>query len=213
MALLAVAFLLILFAVVRIVACRSDEPIARGSAAADATPDGVEQREEAGAEPMSRLRVVLYYPAASGRGLVGEMHEIFQTAAPGDLAKQIVIDLISGPLGTDTLPALPQGTELRQVYVVDDVAYVDFSSELKTGIGGGSLEEQLVVYSIVNSVALNVPGVSRVGILVDGKPVETLNGHMDLTRPLRSNRTLIVGGDVARVGPAPGVWLPAQPIS
>ena len=30
-------------------------------------------------------------------GLIGEPHEIFVTAAPGDRAKQILADLISGP--------------------------------------------------------------------------------------------------------------------
>jgi spore germination protein GerM len=187
---------LVLLATLLFPACRSESPDARAGEAAGEPPAGEAAPEPSPDDALTRLRVVLYYPSASGEGLVAETHEIFKTAAPGDLGKQIVSDLISGPLGPQALPALPTGTELRQLYIDDEVAYVDFSPELKTGIGGGSLEERLAVYAIVNSIALNLPGIRRVGILVEGRPVDTLNGHLDLTRPLRPDRKLIVGGDV-----------------
>ncbi len=143
---------------------------------------------------MRRLGVQVYYRAPSGRGLVGEPREIFETRAPGDRAKQIVADLLSGPNSGKALRTLPQGTRLRQIFVMDNgVAYLDFSSELKTGLGGGSREELLAVYSIIDSVALNIREIKRVAILIDGREVETLNGHLDLRRPLPPNRSLIIG--------------------
>ena len=36
--------------------------------------------------------------------------------------------------------------------------------------------------------------VERVALLVGGRPVETLNGHIDLRRPMRANRRLILQG-------------------
>jgi len=94
--------------------------------------------------------------------------------------------------------ALPPDTTLRQVYVLDDgTAWVDFSAELRTGIGGGSTAERLAVYAVVDSVVLNVPEIGRVGILIDGNPVTTLNGHLDLRRPLVPDRTLLTGAEVA----------------
>ncbi len=163
------------------------------STAAIEAPD----KEESEVVPLKRGAVEIYFPSALGNGLVGEFREIFDTITPGDRAKQIIADLISGPSNPDALRAVPTGTRLRQVYVLDNgVAYLDFSSELSEGLGGGSMRELLTVYSIVDSVALGVREVSRVAILVNGQPLETLNGHMDLRRPLPPDFSLILGSIV-----------------
>ena len=51
---------------------------------------------------------------------------------------------------------------------------------------GGSDEELMTVDSIVNSLARNVPQVQAVQFLIEGHPVSTLAGHVDLTAPLRA---------------------------
>ena len=38
---------------------------------------------------------------------------------------------------------------------------------------------------------MNLPAVTGVQILIDGKEVDTLAGHVDLRRPLRRNRSLM----------------------
>ena len=79
------------------------------------------------------------------------------------------------------------------MYVLaDGTAYVDFSAELKQGMRGGSTEELFAVYSIVNSIAFNTPEIRRVGILIDGQPVDTLNGHLDLRRPIPPSMAFVV---------------------
>ena len=35
---------------------------------------------------------------------------------------------------------------------------------------------------MIETLAVNVPGIARVNILVEGKPRETLAGHADLTQ-------------------------------
>lgn len=159
---------------------------------------------EATITPLARRSVEIYFPSTTDDGLVSEFREIFDTATPGDQIKQIVADLISGPTTDEATKALPGGTRLRQVYVLDDgTAWLDFSSELTDGIGGGSMKELLVVYAVVNSVVANVPQVRKVGILVSGRPVETLNGHVHLLNPLTPNFSLILGSTtVARRHPA-----------
>jgi len=190
--------LLLAAALLGLAGCGGGGPAGEGEAAgapegAAATPAGEGQgAEEPSAAPLPRRNVELYYPSAVEDGLVGEIHEIFNTAMPGDRAKQIIADLISGPENPDSLRALPPATRLRQVYVLDSgVAYLDFSSDLTEGMGGGSEEEILTVYSVVNSVAINIPEIRRVGILVNGRNVATLNGHLDLRRPLRPDFSLI----------------------
>ena len=63
-------------------------------------------------------------------------------------------------------------------------AYVDLSREIVSGHPGGSLEEALTVFTVVNALTVNLPTVTAVQILVDGKAVDTLAGHIDLRHPL-----------------------------
>jgi len=166
-----------------------------------ATPP-TETTNEAASAPLEQHTVEVYFPSRMGDGLIGEYRAIFQTVTPGDRAKQIVADLISGPTTDEALRAVPPGTRLRQAYVLDSgVAFLDFSSQLRTGIGGGSMDELLTVYSIVNSVVFNVSEIKRITILIDGKPVETLNGHLDLRRALAPDGTLILAPTVVQAEP------------
>ena len=45
----------------------------------------------------------------------------------------------------------------------------------------------LTVYTLVDALTANLPAVTAVQMLVDGKEVETLAGHVDLRRPLAKN--------------------------
>ena len=62
-----------------------------------------------------------------------------------------------------------------------------FSREVVAAHPGGTLNELLTVYTIVNALTENLPAVTAVQVLVDGKEVETLAGHVDLRRPLAKN--------------------------
>jgi hypothetical protein len=66
-------------------------------------------------------------------------------------------------------------------------AYVDLSREVASAHPGGTLNEILTVYTIVNALTANLPAVQSVQVLVDGKEVPTLAGHVDLGRPLVQN--------------------------
>ena len=63
-------------------------------------------------------------------------------------------------------------------------AYVDLGGAFTSGQSGGSLDETLAVYSLVNALTVNLPGISAVQILVEGQQVDTLAGHLDLRYPL-----------------------------
>jgi len=46
------------------------------------------------------------------------------------------------------------------------------------------------VYSVVDSLAVNFPQIRQVRIFVEGKPVDTLKGHLDLREPLEPDFSL-----------------------
>jgi len=87
---------------------------------------------------------------------------------------------------------IPAGTQLRAFYVTDrGDAFVDLSPEISAAHPGGTLNELLTVYAIVNAVTANLPAVQRVQLLVDGKEVDTIAGHVDVRRPLAKDATLV----------------------
>ncbi len=102
-------------------------------------------------------------------------------------AREIVNAQIA-PVAEPLLSAVPPGTTLRALFVTaHGDAYVDLSREIVAAHSGGSLDELLTVYTIVNALTVNLPAVSAVQVLVDGKEVDTLAGHVDLRRPLAKN--------------------------
>ncbi|HEX5042779.1 MAG TPA: GerMN domain-containing protein [Candidatus Polarisedimenticolaceae bacterium] len=158
-------------------------------------PAPAEQQAPEGTLPeLEHTEVTLFFPAEDGTALLPEKRQIVKTAEPVAMAKQVVAELIAGPQEGGKVRALPEGTVLRQLYLTPDgTAFTDFGPELPAGMGGGSATEMMAVYAIVNALSTNVPGITRVTILVGGQPAETLNGHMDLTRPLTPRQDLVRG--------------------
>ena len=165
-------------------------------------PEAAEQQVPEGTLPeLEHTDVTLFFPAGEGAVLVPETRQIVKTAEPVALAKQVVAELIAGPQQAGSVRALPETTVLRQIYLTPDgTAIADFGPELPAGLGGGSETEVMAVYAIVNALTTNVPAVTRVTILVGGQPTDSLNGHMDLTRPLRPRQDLVRGAAPATQG-------------
>jgi hypothetical protein len=74
--------------------------------------------------------------------------------------------------------------EIRAIYLVDPgAAVIDLNAAFADQHRSGILSEQLSVNSLVETLALNVAGIERVTILVEGKMRDTLAGHADLGDP------------------------------
>jgi spore germination protein GerM len=136
-----------------------------------------------------RIRATLFYVAEDGSRLQGVDREVPYAEGPVDQARRLMEALVE-PIDKPLLQAIPADTKLRTLFITDTGdAYVDFSPELSTKHPGGSLSELLTVYAIVDTLTVNLPAIVRVQILVDGKEVDTLAGHVDLRRPLVKNLT------------------------
>jgi spore germination protein GerM len=82
----------------------------------------------------------------------------------------------------DSSHPLAAASEIRQVFLVDSgLAVIDLNSAFVEGQVSGVLPEELTVASLVQTLATNMPEVTRVKILIDGKERDTLAGHADLT--------------------------------
>jgi hypothetical protein len=77
---------------------------------------------------------------------------------------------------------LAPAADIRSIYLVaPGAAVIDLNAAFADQHRSGVLSEQLTVNSLVETLAFNVPGISRVNILVEGKTRDTLAGHADLT--------------------------------
>lgn len=77
----------------------------------------------------------------------------------------------------------PQGTRLLRVTVHDGIAEVDFSRELVDNFPGGSTTEALIVESLCKTLA-QFNDVEKVRVLVEGKKIDTIGEHIDLSKPV-----------------------------
>jgi spore germination protein GerM len=135
--------------------------------------------------------VFLYFSDHEGEYLIGEKREILKRGEVKEEAKETIVELTKGPKGK-LIPTLPPQTKLLSLQLDEEgVAKVNFNKALSKDHPGGSSGEMMTVYSIVNSLTLNFPQIKRVQILIEGKAIETIAGHLSLKQPVSSNRELI----------------------
>ena len=142
------------------------------------------------------ISATLFYATPEGDALMPARREV--PFADGLVAqgRQILTTQFEAP-PEPYVSAIPAGTTLRAFYVTEKGdAFVDVSGIAATH-PGGSLTELLTVQAIVNAVIANLPAVQRVQILVDGKEVDTIAGHVDIRRPLVRDMSLIRAAETA----------------
>ena len=90
---------------------------------------------------------------------------------------------------------LAPAADIRGIYMVEPgAAVIDLNAAFADQHRSGILSEQLTVNSLVETLAVNVPGIQRVNILVEGKPRDTLAGHADLTQWFDALTIMQAGG-------------------
>jgi hypothetical protein len=123
----------------------------------------------------------LYFPALNEGKIVPESRSITWAKDDANRVRQIVLALAEGShQGYGRL--FSASTTVRAVFLAPDgTAYVDLSNDVLTDFEPGIQSETLAIYSIVNSITVNIPSVEQVQFLIQGQKVETLDGHADLT--------------------------------
>ena len=145
--------------------------------------------------------VVVYFGTADAQYLVGERRWVRREEKEPATAINL---LLQGPTHPDLIRTVPPRTRLLNLRVQDGVAWADFSSEIIHDHPGGSAGEILTVYAIVNTLT-EFPEIRRVAITVEGRRLESLVGHMDLSMPLERAGDLIAGVRASRPSLPAGV--------
>ena len=77
----------------------------------------------------------------------------------------------------------PPGTQVLSVTLRDaGVAWADFNAALVAHFPGGSGRESLLLLAILRTLG-QFPGVRAVQITVEGKPIESIGGHEEISGP------------------------------
>ena len=143
------------------------------------------------AEAQRKITATLFFISQDGMSLVPIQTEVRLAEPVVEQAREIIQAQISAaapPLAA----AIPAETKLRAIFLSErGDLFVDLTRELTSRHTGGSLDELFTVYAIVNAATVNLPAISRVQILIDGKEVDTLAGHVDLRNPLAKNLTWV----------------------
>jgi len=138
-----------------------------------------------------RIKANLFFASEDGRRLVAVEQEIPLAEGAVAQARALVEAQLSAAAPAPLATTIPEGTKLRGLYLSDkNEAFVDLDPAVRDKHPGGSMNELFTVYTIVNAVTMNLPDVQSVQLLIDGREVDTLAGHVDLRRPLRKNEAL-----------------------
>jgi hypothetical protein len=141
------------------------------------------------AQPGKPVSFQLYFPADGGT-LKAEARDLQVSESPKDRIHKILDALLVGPRTAGLVGPFPAGVVVGGVLLgPNGTAYVDLRwPNHEEPPPGGSTEEIQRVYSVVDSVSLNVPQAQRVVLLWNGVQRETFSGHLDLSRPLVPDR-------------------------
>lgn len=132
--------------------------------------------------------IVVYFPNEDATALIPEIRSVKN--GTNDVLIASINDLLTGTKKNGSVNIIPKGTKLYGLEVKNKIAYVNFSKELVKNFNGGSTGEIFLVGSIVNTLT-EFPEVTSVVFMVEGKPVDTIAGHMDLTEPVKRMDNII----------------------
>lgn len=134
--------------------------------------------------------VTLYFADHNERFLLPEIRYVTKEAEPLGLAREIVMALLDGSK-TDKVNTFPPNVSLLNISIDKDTAIVSFDELLVKMHPGGTTSEMTTIYSLTNSLIANIPKIQRVKILVEGRELESIAGHIDTRHSFAFNKEFI----------------------
>lgn len=148
------------------------------------SPEGESAKKE-------KFKASLYFSDSNERFLAAETRFIPKGKNQSAQVTEIVNALIDGP-HAGLVRTVPEKSRLINARVDSSgIAVINFDSAFLENHPGGSSSEIATIYSLTNSITRNIPEVKKVKILVDGKEMETLKGHIDARYPFAPNMDLV----------------------
>jgi hypothetical protein len=137
-------------------------------------------------EPMAKAK--LFWSSGAEDGTLAPVTvDLPLSKDPVLRGKQVLNTLLAGPVDAELRTVPPDAVLLAFYLLPDGTGIADFSEAMATSIPSGIESEQMAVDSITKTLEANVPQVHWLKILIHGQEVDTLAGHLDLTRTFLVN--------------------------
>jgi hypothetical protein len=134
----------------------------------------------------------IYFSDPQERFLMPEKRYVIKENDAAAQAKEIVKALLEGSKA-GLVNTFPVGVVLIDVKVGDaGIASVNFSKNLIKKYQGGSTAEMATIYSLTNSITQNVPTIKKVKILVEGKELSSIKGHISTQKAFSPDLELLI---------------------
>ena len=125
----------------------------------------------------------IYYPV-EGRLRI-EDRRLPKRTAKLAIAEAAIEEYLKGPAGT-AVSNIPKDVRLLGLYKdTGGMLYVDLSDEFRRNFQGDALMEFLLLKGLYESLISNIPDIQDIKVLIEGKEIETLGGHLYLLHPLK----------------------------
>lgn len=185
-------FMMLMLVVMLITGCASNVPAVQPSdAVKPQAVDGNTSQTTGSDSNLSntpdKMAITVYRATNDAMYLVPEVHIQPKNDHPAKTAIEL---LLAPPTKANVVSVIPQGTKLKHITVKDHIAYVDFNDKIIKNGTGGSASERLLVGSIVNTLT-EFSEIEKVQILIEGKQIETIYGHVDVSEPLSRSENII----------------------
>lgn len=136
--------------------------------------------------------VEIFIPKAKSNGFYLEK-KTTQTVSSKNTVTDSVNALIFDDVKNDIFP---KGTKLiSNIKIKKDTAEVDFNKAFVENFEGGAEEEAIIVNSLAHTIVNADGSIKKIKILVEGEPVESLGGHLDLTEPIEADPQILKTGN------------------
>jgi hypothetical protein len=134
----------------------------------------------------------IYFSDQQERFLMPEKRYVFKENNAAAQAKEIVKALLEGSKA-GLVNTFPAGVVLIDVKVGDaGIALVNFSKNLIKKYQGGSTAEMASIYSLTNSITQNISSIKKVKILVEGKELSSIKGHISTQKAFSPDLELLI---------------------
>lgn len=112
------------------------------------------------------------------------------------VAEAIVMEYFRGPSGGKA-PGIPEGVKLLGLYRdADNILYIDLSDDMRRNFQGDARAEYMLLKGLNESLISNLREFNDFKLLIEGKELESLGGHVYLKFPLK----LIVSAESRKAG-------------
>jgi len=135
---------------------------------------------------------IIYFSDPQELFLKSEKRYVYFDSDAAQQVKEIAKALIDGSK-TGLVNTFPAGVGVKDVKVNNEgTAFINFARNLTKLHPGGSTAEMATIYSLTNSVTENVSSVKKVKILVEGKELSSIQGHISTKKAFSPNPELYV---------------------